>query len=236
MAGSPIEKPPGKQAADYLGHRKRLRERLLGRGADSLEDYELLEALLFSANTRVDTKPIAKRLLKTFGSLGAVLAAEPSRLQAVEGMGEVSAASLKAVEAASRRLLREEARERPVISSWNRLLAYCRAQLAHETVENFHLLFLDTRNHLIADERQQRGTIDHTAVYPREVVKRALELGAAAVILVHNHPSGDPTPSKADIAMTKEIKAAAAPLGIEIHDHIIIGKAGHTSFKSRGLL
>lgn len=213
-----------------------MRERLLGRGSEALEDYELLEVMLFSANTRVDTKPIAKRLLKTFGSLGGVLTSDPGRLTQVDGMGEVSAAALKAVEATSRRRLREEAVERPVISSWGRLLAYCRAQLAHETVENFHLLILDTRNYLIADERQQRGTINHTAVYPREVVKRALELGAAAVILVHNHPSGDPAPSKAGIAMTKDIQEAASRLGIQVYDHIIIGRNGYTSFKSQGLL
>jgi DNA repair protein RadC len=221
---------------DHIGHRKRLRERLLQRGDDALADYELIEMLLFAAKARGDTKPLAKALMKRFGSFGAVLMAEPEKLMAVDGMGVVSAAALKVVAESARRLAREEAGEAPIIASWTKLLAYCRVQLAHETVENFHVLFLDRRNRLIADERQQRGTIDHTPVYPREVVKRALELGASAVILVHNHPSGDPTPSKTDIEMTRAIQDAAEKLGIKVHDHVIIGRAGHSSFKAQGLL
>ncbi len=220
----------------YHGHRGRLRSRLLGKGGEALADYEVLEFLLFAARPRSDVKPLAKALIERFGSLGAVLSAEPRELAAVAGMGETSIAALKIVPEAARRLAREEILKQPILASWDKLTAYCRIVLGHEKVERFHLLFLDRKNRLIADETQQRGTVDHTPVYPREVVRRALELGATALILVHNHPSGDPTPSKADIAMTREIVAAAANLGIAVHDHIVIGKSGHTSFKSAGLL
>ena len=220
----------------FHGHRERLRRRLLDKGPESLADYEILEFLLFGAKPRGDTKPLAKVLLARFGSLAAVLAADRRDLAAVEGLGEASVALLKLVPEAARRLAREEVMDQPVIASWDKLLAYCRIVLGREKVERFHLLFLDRKNKLIADEIQQRGTVDHTPVYPREVVKRALELGASAIILVHNHPSGDPTPSKADIAMTREVLAAAEKLGIAIHDHVIIGRSGHNSFKSMGLL
>jgi DNA repair protein RadC len=222
--------------SDTAGHRQRLRERLLQRSGEALADYELIEMLLFAAHRRGDTKPLAKALLKRFGSFGATLRATPGELAQVEGLGEASAAALKVVAEAATRLARQEAGEQPVLASWDKLLAYCRIQLAHEAVENFHLLFLDRKNKLIADERQQRGTVDHTPVYPREVVKRALELGASAIILVHNHPSGDPTPSKADIAITREVAEAPGKLGIQVHDHLVIGRAGHVSFKSQGLL
>ncbi|MGO1120993.1 RadC family protein [Rhodovibrionaceae bacterium A322] len=218
------------------GHRARLRARLLDRGGGALADYELLETLLFAAHARKDTKPIAKALLKRFGSLARVFNASDQDLLSVDGMGQSSLASFRLTQEIARRFTLEEAKGQSVLNSWDKLLAYCRVQLAHEQVENFHLLFLDQKNHLIADERQQRGTVNHTPVYPREVIKRALELNATALILVHNHPSGDPTPSKADIAMTREIKAAAEKLSIQIHDHLIIGKKGHSSFKSLGLL
>ena len=220
----------------FHGHRERLRRRLLDKGPESLADYEILEFLLFGAKPRGDTKPLAKVLLARFGSLAAVLTTDPRDLATVEGLGEASVALLKLVPEAARRLAREEVMDQPVIASWDKLLAYCRIVLGREKVERFHLLFLDRKNKLIADEIQQRGTVDHTPVYPREVVKRALELGASAIILVHNHPSGDPTPSKADIAMTREVLAAAEKLGIAIHDHVIIGRSGHNSFKSMGLL
>jgi DNA repair protein RadC len=220
----------------FHGHRERLRQRLLDKGPETLADYEILELLLFGAKTRGDTKPLAKALLARFGGLAAVLAANRNELAQVSGMGEASMALLKVVPEAARRMAREEVIDQPVLSSWDKLIAYCRITLGQEKVERFHLLFLDRKNKLIADEAQQRGTVDHTPVYPREVVKRALELGASAIILVHNHPSGDPAPSKADIAMTKEVVQAAEKLGIAIHDHVIIAKSGHSSFKSMGFL
>lgn len=233
----------GKDAGDgedekphYLGHRDRLRERLLDRGGASLADYEVLEFLLFGARARGDMKPLAKKLLERFGSLSKVFTAEPEVLAQVPGMGRASIAALKIVVEAAERLAREEAMAGDIISSWDKLLAYCRQTMAHQKIEQFRLLFLDKRNCLIADEVQQQGTIDHTPVYTREVVKRALELGAAALILVHNHPSGDPQPSAADIAMTEELRSAAEKLGIVIHDHLVIGRAGHASFRSLGLL
>ncbi len=224
------------QQGQQLGHRARLRTRLLERGGGALADYELLEMLLYGSHARRDTKPIAKTLLKRFGSLAGVLKASDRELRAVEGLGDASLAAFRLTLELAARFTLAEAKGQSVLNSWDKLLAYCRVQLAHEAVENFHLLFLDQKNFLIADERQQRGTVNHTAVYPREVVKRALELNATALILVHNHPSGDPTPSKADIAMTREIKEAAEKLSIQIHDHLIIGKKGHSSFKSLGLL
>ncbi len=225
-----------KETPHYHGHRERLRRRVLDKGVVTLSDLEVLEYLLFGARPRGDTKPLAKTLIKRFGSLAGVLGASRQELAGVEGLGEASIAALKIVPEAARRLALEEASERPVIASWDKLLAYCRIAMAHEKVEQFRLLFLDKKNRLIADEVQQKGTVDHTPVYPREVIKRALELGASALILVHNHPSGDATPSKADIEMTREVQEAAAKLGISIHDHIVISKSGHNSFKSLGLL
>ena len=224
------------EAPDHLGHRDRLRQRLLGSGAGALADYEILEFLLFSALPRQDTKPIAKALIQRFGSLGGVLAADVTELRSVKGIKDSGAATFKAVLEAARRLSRERIVERPLLTSWQAVIDYCRLAVGHESLEQFLLLFLDRKNRLIADERQQRGTVDHTPVYPREVVKRALDLKASAIILVHNHPSGDPTPSRLDIETTKEIAAAASKLGIAVHDHIVIGAAGHFSFKSEGLL
>jgi DNA repair protein RadC len=216
----------------YYGHRRRLRERMIAAGPESLPDYELLEVLLF-ANPQADVKPTAKGLLAQFGGFGQVLSADPGALSEA-GLGLAGVAAIKSVREAALRLMRHELQERPVVNSWDKLIDYCNACVAHNQVEEFHILFLDRKNVLIKHERQQRGTIDHTPVYPREVVKRALDLGASALILVHNHPSGDPTPSKADIAVTKDIKKAAAPLGVALHDHIIIGRHGHTSLRDLG--
>jgi DNA repair protein RadC len=220
----------------YHGHRERLRQRLLRGGTDPLDDYELLELVLQAAQTRRDTKPIAKALLARFGSLGGVLAAPPEALRAIAGMGEVSAVQIKATHAVVTRMLREEVKKQPVLSSWKQVIAYVRAAMAHERNEQFRILFLDKKNNLVADEVQQRGTVDHAPVYPREVVRRALELGASALILVHNHPSGDPTPSKADVEMTKDVQKAAAALGLLVHDHIVIGRDGHASLRTLGLM
>ena len=220
----------------HSGHRGRLRQRFLQRGPGALADYEMLELLLFQAIPRRDTKPIAKALIARFGSYGAVLRAEVDALVQVEGVREVTAVALRAVADAAERLAREEVIDRPVLSSWDRLVAYLRIAMTHHDTERFRVLFLDVKNTLIADEEQQTGTVNHTPVYPREVVKRALELGASAIILVHNHPSGDPEPSKADIRMTNEVRDAGAKLGIALHDHVVVAKGGHTSFKSMGLL
>ncbi len=220
----------------YLGHRQRLRERFEKAGAEALADYELLELLLFLAIPRGDVKPLAKQLLKRFGSLSATLGAAPKELTGVPGVGPATVRLFKLVEAAGIRLGREEVLERPVIGNWRQVLTYCRASMANSKVEQFRLLFLDRKNKVIADELQQRGTVDHTPVYPREVVKRALELSASAIIMVHNHPSGDPTPSRADIDMTREVREAAEKLGISLHDHVIVAKSGHASFKALGLI
>jgi DNA repair protein RadC len=218
------------------GHRDRLRQRFLKAGADALPDYEMLELTLFAAIPRRDTKPMAKALLARFGSFAEVIAAPRARLLEVKGVGEAVASHLKIVEAAAQRLAKTRVIGRPALSSWPALIDYCTAAMARDLAEAFRVLFLDRKNILIADEVQNRGTIDHTPVYPREIVKRALELGASAIILVHNHPSGDPTPSRADIEMTREIAGAAKALGIAVHDHLVIGRGGHASFKSLGLL
>ncbi len=219
----------------YYGHRNRLRQRLVDAGAENLPDYELLEMLLFAANRRGDVKPLAKALLAQFGGFAELLSADPDALAAA-GLGLAGIAALKSVREAALRLMRAELQEQPVINTWDKLIDYCTAQVAHNKVEEFHILFLDRKNVLLKHERQQRGTVDHTPVYTREVVKRALELGASALILVHNHPSGDPTPSKADIAVTQDIKKAAAPLGVVLHDHVIIGRNRHTSLRDLGLI
>ena len=220
----------------FHGHRQRLRERLIAGGADNLPDYELMEVLLFAGNPRGDTKPLAKDLIERFGGFAEALSADPDDLLQVPGLGVAGTAALKSVREAALRLMKAELRDRPVIGSWDKLIDYCRAHVAYGKVEEFHLLFLDRKNALIAHEQQQRGTVDHTPVYTREVVKRALELGASALILVHNHPSGDPTPSKADIAVTKDIVNAGKPLGVIVHDHVIIGRGRHTSLRDMGLL
>ena len=223
-------------APHYHGHRERLRARFREAGADAVSDYELLELVLFRAIPQRDVKPLAKQLIAKFGSFAEVIAAAPARLREVKGIGDTVVTELKIVQAAAVRLTRGEAKKRPVLSSWSSVLDYCRIAMAFSDKEQFRLLFLDKRNQLIADELQQTGTIDHTPVYPREVVKRALELSATALILVHNHPSGDPTPSQADIQMTRAIVDVAKPLGIAVHDHIIVGKDGHASLKGLKLI
>ncbi|TAL04792.1 MAG: JAB domain-containing protein [Rhodospirillaceae bacterium] len=220
----------------YHGHRDRLRHRFLEAGPDSLQDYELLELLLFSAIPQRDTKPIAKALIAKFGSFGEVISAEPEKLAEVDGIKTVAITTLKAVQAAAQRLLRTQVKDQPVITSWAALIDYCTAQMAYDPTEQFRLLFLDRKNRLIADEAQQKGTVDHTPVYPREVVKRALELNASAIIMVHNHPSGDPTPSRADVDMTRKVKDAAVAVGLTLHDHVIVSRGGAKSFKNEGLL
>ncbi|MCP1335058.1 RadC family protein [Futiania mangrovi] len=218
------------------GHRARLKQRFLDGGADAVADYELLELILFLAIPRSDVKPLAKALIARFGGFGEVVSADPARLREVKGVGDTVIVALKSVQAAALKLARGRVLNRPAISSWTALLDYCTAAMGFNTTEQFRILFLDKKNLLIADEVQQKGTVDHTPVYPREVVKRALELGASALILVHNHPSGDPTPSGADIAMTKQIEEAARAVGIRLHDHLVIGQGAHASFKSLGLL
>ena len=227
---------PPADGSGASGHRQRLRERFLKGGADALADYELLELLLFSALPRRDVKPLAKRLIAEFGSFAELIAAEPARLRRVPGVGDSVLAALKIVEAASHRALRDQVLGRPVISSWQALLDYCKVSMQHIKSEQLRILFLDRKNVLIADEIQQTGTVDHTPVYPREVVRRALDLGASSLILVHNHPSGDPTPSRQDIATTERVVEAGKPLGITVHDHVVIGRNGHVSFKALGYL
>jgi DNA repair protein RadC len=217
------------------GHRLRLRERFLSAGPEALADHEMLEIVLFALPRR-DTKPLARALLSRFGSFAGVIAAPIPDLLSVEGIGEAAVAALKSVHAAALRLMRAEVIDQPVLNNWDRLLAYLGAELSRERVEQFRVLFLDNRNRLLADEAQQRGTVNHTPVYPREVAKRALELHATALILVHNHPSGDPTPSRDDIAMTEQIRTAAAALSIVLHDHIIVGNGRWLSFRKEGLL
>ena len=228
--------PDSADPPHFHGHRDRLRARFNEAGGDAMPDYELLELVLFRSIPRRDVKPIAKEILKRFGTFAEALAAPPQRLMEVGGIGESVAADLKIVEAAARRIAKGAVAKRPVLSSWGAVLDYCRTAMAFAEREQFRILFLDKRNALIADEVQQSGTVDHTPVYPREVVRRALELSASAVILVHNHPSGDPTPSSADIKMTREIVEIAKPLGIAVHDHIIVGREGHASLKGLKLI
>jgi DNA repair protein RadC len=227
---------PSKPAPHYHGHRERLRARFRDAGTEAIADYELLELILFRALPRRDVKPIAKALLDRFGSFAEVIAAPSTLLAEVPGMGEGAITDFKIVQAAASRMARDAVKRRTVLSSWSAVLDYCRTAMAFAEQEQFRILFLDKRNQLIADETLGVGTVDHTPVYPREVVKRALELSSTAVILVHNHPSGDPTPSQADIDMTKAIVTVAAPLGISVHDHIIVGREGHVSLRGLRLI
>ena len=220
----------------YHGHRERLRRRFLDAGPDALADYELLEILLFSAKPRGDVKPLAKALIARFGSFGGVVSASAEELKSVDGIGEAAVVSLKAAEAAALRLLKGKVMDRPVICGWQNILDLMRAQFAHDPLERVCLLFLDRKNRLVRMDTVATGTVDHAPVYPREVAKRALELHASAVVLVHNHPSGDPTPSKADITITQEIKQALNAVGIVLHDHLVIGGTSSQSFKALGLL
>ncbi len=220
----------------YHGHRRRLRERFRAGGRSGLHDYELLELVLFRTLPRGDVKPLAKQMIETFGSFAEVISADSERLMEIKGIGDNVVTELKIVQEAALRLMQDSVLDRPVLSSWAAVVDYCMASMAYSTKEQFRILFVDRKNVLITDEIQQEGTIDHTPVYPREVVKRALELSASSIILVHNHPSGDPTPSRADIEMTKQIIEAARPLKISVHDHLIVGKTGHASMKSLGLI
>jgi DNA repair protein RadC len=220
----------------HVGHRERLRARFLEGGAEALPDYELMELVLFAAIPRQDTKPLAKALIARFGSFADAIAAPRERLEEMDGVKAAVVAQLKIVEAAALRLAKTRLLGRPAISSWTALIDYCAAAMARNPTEEFRVLFLDRKNVLIADEVQSRGTVDHAPVYPREIVKRALQLEASSLILVHNHPSGDPSPSRADIEMTREIVAAAKALKIAVHDHLVIGRGAHASFKSLGLL
>jgi DNA repair protein RadC len=224
------------EAPHYHGHRERLRERFRDAGPDALSDYELLELVLFRALPRRDVKPLAKKLIATFGSFAEAIHAPETRLRQIDGIGEAVVTDLKLIAAAAGRVAKGQVKQRTLLSSWAAVIDYCRTTMAFADKEQFRILFLDKRNQLIADELQQAGTVDHTPVYPREIVKRGLELSATAVIMVHNHPSGDPTPSQADIQMTKSIIDIAGPLGIAVHDHIIVGKNGHASLKGMKLI
>jgi DNA repair protein RadC len=220
----------------YQGHRARLRQRFRDNGADTFPDYELLEMLLFRAIPRRDTKPIAKELIAKFGSFAEVINAPEARLKDIDGIGEAVITELKIIKASALRLMQGELAKKPIISSWQAMLNYCVAAMAHEQREQFRIIFLDKHNQVIADEIQAEGTVDHTPVYVREVVRRSLEVGATAIILVHNHPSGDPTPSQADISMTKKIMGALEKINILVHDHIIVGRDGHASLKQLQLI
>jgi len=230
------EAPPPFPTTGPHGHRARMREKLLTRGPDALADYELLEMLLFYAMPKGDTKPLAKTLINRFGSFAAVLTAPQKELFAVSGLAEFGIAALKLVQAAALRLVKAEVADRPILNDWDKLMNYLNAVLARERIEQFRVLFLDGKNRLLADELLGRGTVNHTPVYPREVLKRALELNAMAIILVHNHPSGDPSPSNDDILITEEIKAATNILQITLHDHVIVGNGRWFSLRSHGLL
>ncbi|WP_323781475.1 RadC family protein [Thalassovita sp.] len=231
-----MPQPSLRQPSYIADHRKRLRDRFLQGGAAAIPDYEMLELVLFRAIPRRDVKPLAWLLLDTFGDFNRVVSAPIPRLQEVKGIGPAVITELKIIEAAAHRLTRSRVLQRHVVSSWDDLLNYCRATMSHRDTEQFRVLYLDLKNVMIADEEQAQGTVDHVPVYPREVVKRALELSASALILVHNHPSGDPTPSEADIVMTKQIEAAARALGLTLHDHLIIGKSRELSFRAEELL
>ncbi len=236
LALRPTRRKPAQDPDFRKNHRDRLRARFMKDGPAALPDYELLELVLFRAIPRRDVKPIAKRLLAECGDFNAVLAADPARLTRVKGVGAAVVCELKIIEAAAHRMAQARVLKQPVLSNWSALLDYCRTAMAYRTTEQFRVLFLDRKNTLIADEEQQRGTVDHVPVYPREVVKRALELNASAMILVHNHPSGDPEPSDADIVMTRRIQEAAAALGIVVHDHLVIGAQSEFSFRANDLI
>lgn len=229
-------KPAEKTLSPHAGHRERLRERFTKAGDAALADYEMLELYLYRTFRQGDTKPVAKRLLEKFGTLAAVLNAPPARLMEVKGVGPSVVTDLHVAAALAKRMARTAIANREVLSSWQAVLDYCTTSMAHEHREQFRILFLDKKNQLIADEVQQIGTVDHTPVYPREVVKRALELSASAIILLHNHPSGDPTPSRADIEMTRTIEDVAKTLNIVVHDHVIIAKSGHASLRGLGYM
>jgi DNA repair protein RadC len=227
---------PGLDKPHYLGHRERLRDKFLEQGPDALADYEIIELLLTLARPRIDCKPIAKALLKRFGSLPALMAAGPDALKSVDDVGDSTVIALKLVQAVAQRMLKREVLDQPVLDSWNRVLDYCHSVMAHQREEQLRLFFLDGRNALVADEMQSKGTVNHTPLYVREVVRRALELGASALIMAHNHPTGDPSPSRDDIALTREVRNALKAVGVSLHDHIIIGRKGHCSLRSLNVI
>jgi len=235
LSGEPAD-ISDKPAHGGAGHRARLRQRLLNGGAEALADYEVLEYLLFGANARGDTKPLAKELLARFGSLAGVLGASPGALMQVRGLSEVGVGSLKIAALAARRMARSEVRQKPVLGSWQALIDYLAIDMANLTVERVRVLYLNARNQLILDHELGDGTVDEAAIYPREVIRRGLDIGATALILVHNHPSGNPEPSRADIQITHRIAEAGRLLGITVHDHVIIGREGHVSLRAKGLL
>ena len=236
-AGTPLPAHADGRLPSYIAdHRKRLRARCMEGGAQAVAEYELLELILFRAIPRQDVKPLAHLLLQTFGDLARIVAAPVVQLQRVHGVGDAVILELKLIEAAAQRMTRSRVMQRPVLSSWAALLDYCHTVMAHRETEQFRILFLDRKNVLIADEEQAKGTVDHVPVYPREVVKRALELNASALILVHNHPSGDPTPSEADLTMTAQVQDACQALGLTLHDHLIIGKERELSFRAQRYL
>jgi len=236
MTKTPAGPAPGGEAPHYVGHRERLRERFRKGGGDALAEYELLELILFRAMPRRDVKPLAKTLIARFGSFAEVVSARPERLQEIDGLGEAAIGELKIIEAAARRLAKSSIEKRPSLSSFTAVVDYCRTAMAFLDREEFRILFLDKKNHLIADEVLGTGTVDHTPVYPREIMRRALELSASALILVHNHPSGDPSPSTDDIHLTHQIIAVGKPLNVAVHDHLIIGRHGHASLKGLRLI
>lgn len=233
---TPIPIAKGRTPSYMADHRKRLRTRFMEGGANAMPDYELLELVLFRAIPRQDVKPLAHMLMTEFGDFNRVVSAPQDRLRAIKGIGDAVVCELKIIEAAAQRLARAKVLNKQVLSSWDALLDYCHTTMAHRETEQFRVLFLDRKNVLIADEEQAKGTVDHVPVYPREVAKRALELNASALILVHNHPSGDPTPSQSDIDMTAQIEMACSALGLTLHDHLIVGKSRELSFKSAGYI
>jgi DNA repair protein RadC len=230
------EPATGKQPSYIKDHRQRLRARFIAGGADAMPDYELLELVLFRAIPRRDVKPLARDLMDRFGDFNRVISAPEARLRDISGVGDAVVVELKVIEAAAQRLARAKVLQRHIVSSWDALIDYCHTAMAHRETEQFRVLYLDRKNILIADEEQGKGTVDHVPVYPREVAKRALELNASALILVHNHPSGDPTPSTSDIEMTEQVAKACDALGLTLHDHLIIGKSAELSFRSEGYL
>jgi DNA repair protein RadC len=233
---SPAPMPNGRTPSYMADHRKRLRSRFMDGGASAMPDYELLELVLFRAIPRQDVKPLAHLLMAAFGDFNRVVSAPVDRLRSIKGVGDAVIVELKIIEAAAQRLARAKVLNKQVISGWDALVDYCHTTMAHRETEQFRVLFLDRKNVLIADEEQGKGTVDHVPVYPREVAKRALELNASALILVHNHPSGDPTPSQSDIDMTERMDNACRALGLTLHDHLIVGKSCELSFKSEGYL
>jgi DNA repair protein RadC len=232
----PDQGPESSTKHDGTGHRARLRQRLLGGGAEALADYEVLEYLLYGAQVRANTKPLARELLRRFGSLSGVLDAEPGALRQVKGVSDASIGALKIAALAARRMARSEVRQKPVLGSWQALLDYLTIDMASLTVERVRVLYLDARNRLMLDHHAAEGTVDEAAIHPREVIRRGLDIGASALILVHNHPSGNPEPSRADIQITQRIIEAGRHLGLTVHDHVIVGREGHVSLRSKGLI